>query len=127
MQLQELLEKKYIRSSVSPWGAPFLFVKKKYGTLWLCIDHRQLIKLIEKNKYPLPSINDPFDQMKGAKLFSKIDLRYGYQWVRIKDEDVLETAFIARYGSYEFVVVPFGFKNAPSTFMCHVNSVFSNI
>ena len=78
MQLQDLLEKKYIRPTVSPWGAPVLFVKKKYGTLRLCIDYRQLNKVTMKNKYPLPRIDDLFDQMRGAKVFSKIDLRSGY-------------------------------------------------
>ena len=78
MQLQELLEKKYIRSSVSPWGAPVLFVKKKDGTLRLCIDYRQLNTVTAKNKYPLPRIDDIFDQMRGDKVFSKIDLRFGY-------------------------------------------------
>ena len=79
MQLQELLEKKYIGPSVSPWGAPILFVRKKYGTLRLCIDYRQLNKVTVKNKYPLPRINDLFDQMRGEKVFSKIELRSGYQ------------------------------------------------
>ena len=78
MQLQELLEKKYIRPGVSPWGAPVLFVKKKDGTLQLCIDYRQLNKATTKNKYPSPRIDDLFDQMRGAKVFSKIDLGSGY-------------------------------------------------
>ena len=86
MQLQDLLEKKYIRSSVSPWGAPVLFVKKKDGTLRLCIDYRQLNKVTVKNKYPLPRIDDLFNQMRGARVFSKIDWRFGYHKVRIKDE-----------------------------------------
>ena len=125
MQLQELLEKEYIRLSVSPWGAPVLFVKKKDGTLILCIDYRQLNKVTVKNKYPLPIINDLFDQMKGAKVFSKIELRSIYHEVRIKDEDIHKTAFKIRYGHYEFVVVPFGLTNAPATFMCLMNSVFN--
>ena len=83
MQLQELLEKKYIRLSVSPWGAPVLFVKKKYGTIRLCIDYRHLNKVTVKNKYPFPRIDYLFDQMRGAKVFSKIDLRFGYHQVRI--------------------------------------------
>ena len=86
MQLQELLEKKYIRPSVSPWGAPVLFVKKKDGTLRLCIDYRHLNKVTMKNKYHLPRIDDLFDQMRGAKVFSKIDFRSGYNQVRIRDE-----------------------------------------
>ena len=116
MQLQELLERKYIRPSVSPWGASVLFVKKKDGTFRLCIDYRQLNKVIVKNKYPLPSIDDLFDQMRGAKVFSKIELRFGYHQVRTR----------TRYGHYEFVVVPFGLTNAPATFMCLMKSVFSN-
>ena len=86
IQLQELSEKKYIRPSLSPWEAPVLFVKKKYGTLRLCIDYRQLNKVIVKNNYPLPRIDDIFNQMRGAKVFSKIDLRSSYHQVRIKDE-----------------------------------------
>jgi hypothetical protein len=85
IQLQELLDKEYIKPSVSPWGAPVLFVKKKDGTLRLCIDYRQLNKVTIKNKYPLPRINDLFDQVGGAKIFSKLDLRSGYHQVRIKD------------------------------------------
>ena len=122
MQLQELLEKKYIRSSVSPWGAPVLFVNKKDGRLRLCIDYIQLNKVTVKNKYPLPRIDGLFDQMRGAKVFSK---RYGYHQVRIKDKYIHKTAFRTRYGHYEFVVVPFGLTNAPATFMCLMNSVFS--
>ena len=89
MQLQELLEKKYIRPGVSPWGAPVLFLKKKDGTLKLCIDYRHLNKVTMKDKYPLPRIDDLFDKMRGARLFSKIDLRSGYHQVRIKDEDII--------------------------------------
>ena len=106
MQLQDLLEKKYTRSSVSPWGAPVLFVNKKDGTLRLCIDYRQLNKATVKNKYPFPRIEDLFDQTRGEKIFSKIDLRFGYHQVRIKDEDIHKTTFRRRYGHYEFVVVP---------------------
>eukprot|EP00253_Pinus_taeda_P022911 PITA_22911 len=98
MQLQELLEKNYIRPSVSPWGVPVLFVRKKDGTLRMCIDYRQLNKLTIKNKYPLPRIDELFDQVKGATIFSKIDLRSGYHQIRIKDEDIAKTAFQTRYG-----------------------------
>ena len=105
MQLQDLLEKTYIRSSVSPWRALVLFVKKKDGTLKLCIDYSQLDKFIVKNKYPFPRIDDLFDQMRGEKVFSKIDLRSSYHQVRIKDEDIHKTTFRTRYGHYEFVVI----------------------
>ena len=93
LQLQELIDKEYIRPSVSPWGAPVLFVKKKDGTLRLCVDYRQLNKMTIKNRYPLPRIDDLFDQVRGAAVFSKIDLRSGYHQVIIKDEDVHKTAF----------------------------------
>eukprot|EP00253_Pinus_taeda_P035941 PITA_35941 len=124
MQLQELLDKNYICPSVSPWGAPVLLVKKKDGTLCMCIDYRQLNKLMIKNKYPLPRIDELFNQVKGAKVFSKTDLRSGYHQIRIKEEDIAKTAFRTRYGHYEFVVLPFGFTNAPATFMCLMNSMF---
>ena len=98
LQLQELLDKVFIRLSVSPWGAPALFVKKKDGTLRVCIDYRQINKVIVKNKYPLPRIEDLFDQLKGASIFSKIDLRSGYYQLRVNDVDVPKTAFRTRYG-----------------------------
>ena len=124
LQLQELLEKGFIRSSVSPWRAPVLFVKKKDGTLRLCVDYRQLNKMTVKNKYPLPRIDDLFNQLKGADVFSKIDLRFGYHQLRIKDADVHKTAFRMRYGHYEFLVMSFGLKNAPVAFMDLMNHVF---
>ena len=123
-QLQELLDKGLIQPSVSPWGAPVLFVKKKDGSLRLCIDYRELNKVTVKNKYPLPRIDDLFDQLAGASVFSKIDLRSGYHQLRIKKEDVPKTAFRTRYGHYEFLVLPFGLTNAPAFFMDLMNRVF---
>jgi hypothetical protein len=125
IQLQELLDKEYIRPSVSPWGETILFLKKKDSTLRLCINYRQLNKMTNKEKYPLPRINDLFDQVGGANIFSKLDLRSSYHHVRIKDEDIRKTTFRTRYGHYEFVVIPFGLTNAPATFMCLMNSIFS--
>jgi hypothetical protein len=125
LQLREMMDKGYIWPSVSPWGAPILFVKKKDGTLRLCIDYRQLNKVIIKNKYPLPRIDDLFDQLGGASIFSKIDMRSGYHQVRIKGEDIHKTAFRTIYGHYEFVVVPFGLTDAPATFMCLMNNVLN--
>jgi hypothetical protein len=124
LQLEEILKKGYIHPGVSSWGAPVLFVKKKDRTLRLCIDFRQLNKVTVKNKYPLPRIDDIFDQLKGARIFSKIDLRSGYHQVRIKDEDINKTTFRTRYGHYEFTMVSFGLTNAPDVFMCLMNGVF---
>jgi hypothetical protein len=124
MHLEELLKKAYICPSVSPWGAPVLFVKNKDGTLRLCIDFKQLNKVTIKNKYPLPRIDDLFDQLKDARIFSKIDLSSGYHQVRIKDEEINKTTFRTRYGHYEFIVVSFGLSNAPIFFMCLMNGVF---
>ena len=124
IQLQELLDKGFIRPSVSPWGAPVLFVKKKDGTLRMCIDYRQINKVTVKNKYPLPRIEDLFDQLQGAGVFLKIDLRSRYYQLRVKDVDVPKTAFRTRYGHYEFLVMPFGLTNAPTTFMDLMNRMF---
>ena len=124
LQLQELLEKGFIQPSVSPWGAPVLFVKKKDGTLRLCIDYRQLKKLTVKNKYSLPRIDGLFDQLKGAIIFSKIDLRSWYHQLRIKDVNVHKTMFKTRYGHYEFLVMPVGLTNALAAFMDLMNHFF---
>ena len=123
-QLQELLDKGFIRPNVSPWGAPVLFVKKKYGTLRMCIDYWQINKVTMKNRYPLPRVEDLFDQLKGEGVFSKIDLRSGYYHLRVKEVDVPKTAFRTRYGHYEFLVMPFGLTNAPAVFMDLMNRVF---
>jgi len=123
-QLQELLDKGLIQPSVSPWGAPVLFVRKKDGSLRLCIDYRELNRVTVKNKYPLPRIDDLFDQLAGAAVFSKIDLRSGYHQLKIKKEDVPKTAFRTRYGHYEFLVLPFGLTNTPAYFMDLMNRIF---
>ena len=114
--VEELLIKRFIRPSVSPWGAPVLLVKKKDNSMWMCIDYRQLNKVTVKNKYPLPRIDDLMGQVRGAVVFSKIDLRSGYHMIRLKEEDIPKTAFGSRYGHYEFVVMPFGLTNAKSVF-----------
>jgi len=123
LQLKEMLDKGYIRPSVSPWGTPVLFVKKKYGALRLCIDYRQLKKLTIKNRCPLPRIDDLFNHLKGATMFLKIDLRSEYHQARIKGEEIYKTMFRPRYGHYEFVFVPFGLNISPTTFMCLMNSL----
>lgn len=122
-QLQELSDKGFIRPSSSPWGAPVLFVKKKDGSFRMCIHYRELNKLTIKNWNPLPRIDDLFDQLQGAKCFSKIDLRSGYHQLRVCEDDIPKTAFRTRYGHYEFMVMSFGFTNAPVVFMDLMNRV----
>jgi hypothetical protein len=116
-QLQDLIDHGFIRPSVSPYGAPVLFVKKKDGSMRMCIDYRALNKITIKNKYPLPRTDELFDRLHGKKWFSKIDLRSGYYQIGIAPKDVDKTAFRTRYGHYEFMVLPFGLTNAPATFM----------
>ncbi|GKF91683.1 putative reverse transcriptase domain-containing protein, partial [Tanacetum coccineum] len=120
-RLQELSNKGFIRPSSSPWGAPVLFVKKKDGSFWMCIDYRKLNKLTVKNRYPLPRIDDLFDHLQGSRVYSKIDLRSGYHQLRVREEDIPKTAFRTRYGHYEFQVMPFGLTNALAIFMDLMN------
>ena len=124
VQLKELLDKGFIRSSTSPWGTLVLFAKKKDKTLRLCIDYRQLNRVTVKNRYPLPRMNDLFDQLRGARVYSKIDLRTGYHQLRVMEIDIPKTAFRMRYGHFEFIVMPFGLTNAPGTFMDLMHRVF---
>ena len=123
-QLEELMDKGFIRPSSSPWGCPAIFVKKKDGTLRMCVDYRPLNAVTVKNKYPLPRIDTLFDQLAGAMVFSKIDLRSGYHQIKIRPQDIPRTAFSTRYGLYEYLVMSFGLTNAPAFFMYLMNSVF---
>nr|GEX08736.1 putative reverse transcriptase domain-containing protein [Tanacetum cinerariifolium] len=122
-QLQKLTYKGFIRPSSSPLGAPVLFVKKKDRSFRMCIDYRELNKLTVKNCYPLPRIDDLFNQLQGSSVYSKIDLRSGYYQLRVREEDILKTAFRTRYDHYEFQVMPFGLTNAPAVFMDLMNRV----
>ena len=123
-QLEELLSKGFIRPSISPWGAPVLFVKKKDGSLQLCIDYRQLNRATIHNQYSLPRIDELFEQLQGSRVYSKIDLRSGYHQLKVQENDVSKTAFRTRYGHYEFLVMPFRLTNAPVAFMDLMNWVF---
>jgi hypothetical protein len=123
-QVDELSEKGCIRPSTSPWATPVLFVEKKDGTRRMCIDYLALNEATIKNKYPFPKIEDMFEQLRGANVFSKIDLRSGYHQLRIQPLDIPKTPFITKYGLYEFIVMSFGLTNAPAFFMNLMNSVF---
>ena len=127
VQLQELLDKGFIKSNVSPWGSLVLFVKKKYGSMWLCIYYKELNKVIVRNKYPLPWINDLFNKLQGECVFTKIDLQSGYHQLRVKGEDVPKTAFWTRYRHYEFLIMPFSLINAIVAFMDLMNRAFNPI
>nr|GEU40713.1 hypothetical protein [Tanacetum cinerariifolium] len=122
-ELKELSDKGFIRPSSSPWGAPVLFVKKKDRSFRMYIDYQELNKLTVKNRYPLPRIDDLFDQLQGSSVYSKIDLRSGYHQLRVREEDILKTAFRTRYGHYEFQVMLFGLTNAPAVFMDLMNQI----
>ncbi|GJX40130.1 putative reverse transcriptase domain-containing protein [Tanacetum coccineum] len=120
-QLQELSEKRFIRPSSSPWGAPVLFIKKKDESFRMCIDYQELNKLTVKNRYPLPRIDDLFNQLQESSVYSKIDLRSGYHQLRVREEDIPKTAFRTQYGHYEFQVMSFGLTNTPVVFMDLMN------
>ena len=124
VQLQELLDKGFIRQSTSPWGAPVLFAKKKDETLRLCIDYRQLNRVTIKNRYPLSRIDDLFDQLKGARVYSKIDLHTSYHQLRVRETNIPKTAFRTWYGHFKFTVMSFGLMNAPEAFMDLMHRVF---
>jgi hypothetical protein len=124
VQLNELLDKGYIHPCSSPWGCPVVFMKKKDQSLRLCIDYRPLNVVTIKNKYPLPRIDILFDQLAGARVFSKVDLRSDYHQIKIRPKDVPKTAFSTMYGLYEYLVMSFGLTNAPAHFMYLMNSVF---
>nr|GFB21668.1 uncharacterized protein [Tanacetum cinerariifolium] len=123
-QLKELMDAGYIRPSKAPYGAPVLFQRKKDGSLRMCIDYRALNKVTINNKYPIPLIADQFDQLGKARYFTKLDLRSGYHQVRIAEGDEAMTTYVTRYGSYEFLVMPFGLINAPATFCTLMNKLF---
>jgi hypothetical protein len=123
-QLQDLLEKGFIRPSSSPWGCPAILVKKKDQTLRMCVDYRPLNEVTIKNKYSLPRIGILFDELTGARVFSKIDLRSSYHQIRSRPEDIPKTAFTTRYGLFEYLVMSFGLTNAPAHFTYLMNSVF---
>ena len=123
-QLDDMLRKGLICPSASPWGSPVIFMEKRDGTTRLCVDYRKLNDVTIKNKYPLPKIEDLFDQLNGARIFSKIDLRTGYHQLKVRETDIPKTAFVTRYGQYEYTVMSFGLTNAPAYFMNLMNKVF---
>eukprot|EP00873_Tetraselmis_striata_P015214 jgi/Tetstr1/435478/TSEL_024384.t1 len=124
-QLEELLAKGWIRPSKSNYGAPVLFVRKKDGTMRMCVDYRKLNDLTKKDRTPLPRIDELLDSLHGATIFSTLDLYKGYHQVRIKPEDIHKTAFRTHYGLYEYCVLPFGLTNAPAGFQTMMNRVLS--
>jgi hypothetical protein len=121
--LDDLLAKGFIRPRKSPWAFPVLFMEKKDGSKRLCVDYRALNQVTIKNKYPLPRIDVLFEQLRGAKVFSKIDLNSSYHQLIIQEEDIEKTTFSTRYGHYEYVVMPFGLTNTPTAFMEAMNGM----
>ena len=124
VQLQEPLDKRFIRPNTSPWGAPVLFAKKRGKTLRLCMNYRKLNRVTIKNRYPLPRIDDLLDQLRGVRVYSKIDLHTGYHQLRVRETDVPKTTFRTRYGHFEFTVMPFGLTNALAAFMDLMHRIF---
>ena len=122
--MQELLDRGFIRPTTSPWGTSILFSKRKNKTLRLCIDYRQFNRVTIENRYPLPRIDDLFDQLRGARVYSKIDLRTGYHQLRVREADIPKTMFRMRYEHFEFIVIPFGLTNASATFIDLMHRVF---
>jgi hypothetical protein len=123
-QLADMLRKGLIHPNALPWGSPVLFVDKQDGTILLCVDYRKSNKVAIKNKYPLPKIEDLFDQLNGGKVFYKIDLCTGYHQLKVRESDIPKTAFTTRYGLLEYTVMSFGLTNAPAYFMNLMNKVF---
>nr|GEY94240.1 putative reverse transcriptase domain-containing protein [Tanacetum cinerariifolium] len=121
--IRELSDKGFRRPSSSPWRDSVLFVKKKYGSFWMCIDYREFNKLTVKNRYLILRIDDLFDQLQGSSVYSKIDLRSGYHQLRVHEADIPKTAFTTRYGHYGFQVMPFGLTDAPAVFMDLMNQI----
>lgn len=126
-QIEELLKKNFIRVSTSPYSSPVLFVKKKDGTYRLCVDYRALNAITVKNRYPLPLISDLFDRLSGAQVFTSLDFNSGYNQIRVRESDIEKTAFVSRYGLYEYMVLPFGLTGAPSTFSMVMNNLFKDV
>lgn len=123
-QLEYLFEKKFVRPSVSPWRAPVLLVKKKDGSMKLCVDYRRLNKVIIEKKYPLMRIYDLMDQLVGACVFTMINLGSGYHQIQVKAEDILKTAFRTQYGHYECSMMSFGVSDVPGVLMEYMNKIF---